>query len=99
MKKNAVVSRRNNKKNYTGRRLLYSFILFLKCAYDALSELDRRTDITARLTNYVQLNDDEYYDEDLDSRSSHFGLVRLSIVLLMLPMATQGLGVIVALLQ
>ena len=55
MKKTAVSTKRNEK-NYAGRRLLYSFILFCKCVYDALVELDRRTDITEKLIAYVQLN-------------------------------------------
>ena len=67
MKKTAVSTKRNEK-NYAGRRLLYSFILFCKCVYDALVELDRRTDITEKLIAYVQLNnvDDDYDDDDCD---------------------------------
>ena len=105
MKRNtavSAVSRRNNKKNYAGRRLLYSFILFLKCVYDALVELDRRTDITEKLISYVQLNDydDDYDDDDVEyAGKSHFGVVRLAIMFAVLPLVGNCLGFIMALLQ
>ena len=101
MKKTTAVSKRKAK-NYAGRRLLYSFILFCKCVYDALVELDRRTDITAKLVAYVQLNDaDDDYDDDYAEYDgkSHFGVVRLAIMFAILPLAGNFLGFIMALLQ
>lgn len=99
MKKTAVSTKRNEK-NYAGRRLLYSFILFCKCVYDALVELDRRTDITEKLIAYVQLNnvDDDYDDDDAEYKS-HFGVVRLAIMFAILPLVGNCLGFIMALLQ
>lgn len=101
MKKTAVSTKRNEK-NYAGRRLLYSFILFCKCVYDALVELDRRTDITEKLIAYVQLNnvDDDYDDDDAEyAGKSHFGVVRLAIMFAILPLVGNCLGFIMALLQ
>lgn len=101
MKKTAVSTKRNEK-NYAGRRLLYSFILFCKCVYDALVELDRRTDITEKLIAYVQLNnvDDDYDDDDAEyAGKSHFGVVRLAIMFAVLPLVGNCLGFIMALLQ
>lgn len=101
MKKTAVSTKRNEK-NYAGRRLLYSFILFCKCVYDALVELDRRTDITEKLIAYVQLKnvDDDYDDDDAEyAGKSHFGVVRLAIMFAVLPLVGNCLGFIMALLQ
>lgn len=101
MKRNTAVSTKRNK-NYAGRRLLYSFILFCKCIYDALVELDRRTDITEKLIAYVQLNntDDDYDDDDAEYvGKSHFGVVRLTIMFAVLPLVGNCLGFIMALLQ
>ena len=101
MKRNTAVSTKRNK-NYAGRRLLYSFILFCKCIYDALVELDRRTDITEKLIAYVQLNnvDDDYDDDDAEYvGKSHFGVVRLAIMFAVLPLVGNCLGFIMALLQ
>ena len=97
----STVSRRNNKKNYAGRRLLYSFILFCKCVYDALVELDRRTDIAEKLIAYVQLNNvDDDYDDDYEEYAgkSHFGVVRIAIMFAVLPLVGNCLGFIMALL-
>ena len=102
MKKITAVSTKRNSKNYAGRRLLYSFILFCKCVYDALVELDRRTDITEKLIAYVQLNnvDDDYDDDDVEyAGKSHFGVVRLAIMFAVLPLVGNYLGFIMALLQ
>lgn len=102
MKKTTAVSTKRNAKNYAGRRLLYSFILFCKCVYDALVELDRRTDITEKLIAYVQLNnvDDDYDDDDVEyAGKSHFGVVRLAIMFAVLPLVGNCLGFIMALLQ
>ena len=102
MKKNKTSVSIRRKKNYTGRRLLYSFILFCKCVYDALVELDRRTDITEKLIAYVQLNntDDDYDDDDAEYvGKSHFGVVRLTIMFAVLPLVGNCLGFIMALLQ
>lgn len=101
MKKTTAVSKRKAK-NYAGRCLLYSFILFCKCIYDALVELDRRTDITEKLIAYVQLNniDDDYDDDDVEyAGKSHFGVVRLAIMFAVLPIVGNCLGFIMALLQ
>lgn len=101
MKKTAVLTKRNSK-NYAGRRLLYSFILFCKCVYDALVELDRRTDIAEKLIAYVQLNnvDDDYDDDDVEyDGKSHFGVVRIAIMFAVLPLVGNCLGFIMALLQ
>lgn len=101
MKKTAVSTKRKAK-NYAGRRLLYSFILFCKCVYDALVELDRRTDITEKLIAYVQLNDADYDYDDDDAEyvgKSHFGVVRLTIMFAVLPLVGNCLGFIMALLQ
>ena len=102
MKKTTAVSATKRNKNYAGRRLLYSFILFCKCIYDALVELDRRTDITERLIAYVQLNDadDDYDDDDAEYvGKSHFGVVRLAIMFAVLPLVGNCIGFIMALLQ
>lgn len=102
MKKTTAVSTKRNVKSYAGRRLLYSFILFCKCVYDALVELDRRTDITEKLIAYVQLNniDDDYDDDDVEyAGKSHFGVVRLAIMFAVLPIVGNCLGFIMALLQ
>lgn len=101
MKKTAVSTKRKAK-NYAGRRLLYSFILFCKCVYDALVELDRRTDITEKLIAYVQLNNvDDDYDDDYTEYvgKSHFGVVRIAIMFAVLPLVGNCLGFIMALLQ
>ena len=100
--KTTAVSTKRNAKSYAGRRLLYSFILFCKCVYDALVELDRRTDITEKLIAYVQLNnvDDDYDDDDVEyAGKSHFGVVRLAIMFAVLPLVGNCLGFIMALLQ
>lgn len=102
MKKITAVSTKRNSKNYAGRRLLYSFILFCKCVYDALVELDRRTDITEKLIAYVQLNNvDDDYDDDYEEYvgKSHFGVVRIAIMFAVLPLVGNCLGFIMALLQ
>ena len=102
MKNTTAVSTKRNAKSYAGRRLLYSFILFCKCVYDALVELDRRTDITEKLIAYVQLNnvDDDYDDDDVEyAGKSHFGVVRLAIMFAVLPLVGNCLGFIMALLQ
>lgn len=97
MKKTTAVSTKRNAKSYAGRRLLYSFILFCKCVYDALVELDRRTDITEKLIAYVQLNN---VDDDVEyAGKSHFGVVRLAIMFAVLPLVGNCLGFIMALLQ
>ena len=97
-----ITAASKKRKNYAGRRLLYSFILFCKCVYDALVELDRRTDITEKLIAYVQLNnvDDDYDDDDAEYvGKSHFGVVRLAIMFAVLPLVGTCLGFIMALLQ
>ena len=102
MKKTTAVSATKRNKNYAGRRLLYSFILFCKCVYDALVELDRRTDITEKLIAYVQLNnvDDDYDDDDVEyAGKSDFGVVRLAIMFAVLPLVGNCIGFIMALLQ
>ena len=102
MKKITAVSTKRNSKNYAGRRLLYSFILFCKCVYDALVELDRRTDITEKLIAYVQLNNvDDDYDDDYEEYvgKSHFGVVRIASMFAVLPLVGNCLGFIMALLQ
>lgn len=102
MKKTTAVSATKRNKNYAGRRLLYSFILFCKCVYDALVELDRSTDITEKLIAYVQLNnvDDDYDDDDVEyAGKSHFGVVRLAIMFAVLPLVGNCIGFIMALLQ
>lgn len=102
MKKTTAVSATKRNKNYAGRRLLYSFILFCKCVYDALVELDRRTDITEKLIAYVQLNnvDDDYDDDDVEYAGKyHFGVVRLAIMFAVLPLVGNCIGFIMALLQ
>ena len=78
------------------RRVMRTGRDFLQAILEVLIELDRRTDISKRMLDMVKLQDEESDEEYPDS---HFGVVSIALTLAALPTLTEGLSLLILLLQ